>query len=105
MSGRNASGATAQCRMGQGLPPQVKDTSKRTKVFAWQVPLQVGTAKGDIAGTLYWVPKPGGSAPVGAIAALVALVVLGTVAVLIVRRRRQGDVDPERGPEAGVEAW
>ena len=51
--------------MGQGLPPQVKDKSKRTKVFAWQVPVQVGAAKGDIAGTLYWVPKPGGGAPVG----------------------------------------
>jgi hypothetical protein len=92
--------------MGQGLPPQVKDTSRRTKVFAWQVPLQVGAAKGDIAGTLYWVPKPGGGAPVGAIAALLALVVLGAGTVLLVRRRRrEGDVDTERAPKAGAEAW
>jgi hypothetical protein len=91
--------------MGQGLPPQVKDTSKRTKVFAWQVPVQVGAAKGDIAGTLYWVPKPGGSAPAGAIAALAALVVLGAIAVLLVRRRREGDAETESASEAGAEAW
>ena len=93
--------------MGQGLPPQVKDESRRTKVFAWQVPVQVGPAKGDIAGTLYWVPTPGGGAPVGAIAALLALVVLGAGTVLLVRRRRrEGDVDKERAPpDVGVEAW
>ena len=61
----------------RGCRRRSRTTSKRTKVFAWQVPVQVGTAKGDIAGTLYWVPKPGGSAPMGAIVALLALVVLG----------------------------
>ena len=91
--------------MGQGLPPQVKDTSKRTKVFAWQVPVQVGATKGDIAGTLYWVPKPGGGAPVGAIAALVALVVLGGTAVVVVRRRRAVAAGADDAPPTGVEAW
>lgn len=91
--------------MGQGLPPEVKDTSKRTKVFAWQVPVQVGAAKGDIAGTLYWVPQPGGGAPVAAIVALVALVALGAAAVVVVRRRRDGDVETESAPDAGAEAW
>ncbi len=91
--------------MGQGLPPQVKDTAKRTKVFAWQVPVQVGATKGDIAGTLYWVPKPGGGAPVGAIAALLALVVLGAGAVVVVRRRRAADASADDVPETGAEAW
>jgi hypothetical protein len=91
--------------MGQGLPPQVKDKSKRTKVFAWQVPLQVGSAKGAIAGTLYWQPKPGGGAPVGAIVALLAIVVLGAGAVLVVRRRRVGSESAEPGAQTGAEAW
>ena len=91
--------------MGQGLPPQVKDKSKRTKVFAWQVPLQVGAAKGSIAGTLYWQPEPGGGAPLGAIVALLVLVVLGAGAVVVVRRRRAATPEAEDVPETGVEAW
>jgi hypothetical protein len=91
--------------MGQGLPPQVKDKSKRTKVFAWQVPLQVGPTKGAVAGTLYWQPKPGGGAPVGAIVALLAMVVLGAGAVAVVRRRRSGRVGEDARAETGAEAW
>ena len=91
--------------MGPGLPPQVKDTSERTKVFAWQVPVQVGATKGDVTGTLYWVPKPGGGAPVRAIAALVALVVLGGTAVVVVRRRRAVAAGADDAPPTGVEAW
>jgi hypothetical protein len=83
--------------MGQGLPPQ--DKSKRTKVFAWQVPLQIGPTKGDIAGTLYWQPKPGGGPPVGAIAALVAIVLLGAGAVAIARRRRTASATAQTGAE------
>jgi hypothetical protein len=99
--------------MGQGLPPQIKDRSKRTKVFAWNVPLQVGGTNGAIAGTLYWQPKPGGGAPVGAIIALLVLVAVGAGAVVIVRRRRGpdaeaddagADVDDTR-TKAGAEAW
>lgn len=91
--------------MGQGLPPQVTDKSKRTKVFAWHVPVQVGAARGDIAGTLYWQPKPGGGAPAAAIVALLALVVLGGGAVIVVRRRRAADEHAEQVPQAGAEAW
>jgi hypothetical protein len=92
--------------MGQGLPPpQVKDKSKRTKVFAWQVPVQIGAAKGDIAGTLYWQPKPGGGPPVGAIAALVAIVALGLGVVAVVRRRRGGGEGAEPAAQTGAEAW
>jgi hypothetical protein len=86
--------------MGQGLPPQVKDKSKRTKVFAWQVPVQIGASKGDIAGTLYWQPKPGGGPPVGAIAALVAIVLVGAGAVAIARRRRTVSTTTQTGAEA-----
>jgi hypothetical protein len=86
-------------------PQQVKDKSKRTKVFDWRVPVQVGATKASVNGTLFWQPKPGGGVPTGAIVALVVLALLGVGAVLAVRRRR-GELDlpgDERG--AQPEAW
>jgi hypothetical protein len=86
-------------------PQQVKDKSKRTKVFDWKVPVQVGATNASIKGTLFWQPKPGGGIPTGAIVALVALAALGLGAVLVVRRRRgeldlPGDEDRTAQPEA-----
>jgi hypothetical protein len=83
--------------MGQALPPQVKDKSKRTRVFAWSVPLQVGSSKGAVAGTLFYQPKPGGGVPIAAIGGLIAFALLGAGAVAGVRRRRR--------TLAGSEAW
>jgi len=84
--------------MGTGLPPQVKDKSKPTKVFDWQVPVQIGQRKGAISGTLRWQPDTS-KAPVGAFAALAALALAGLAAVALVRRRRRPAVGQE------VEAW
>jgi hypothetical protein len=85
--------------MGTGLPPQVKDKGKRTKIFDWQVPVRVGGRKGDIAGTLTWVgPPSAGGPPTAAIAAFVAIVLAGGVAVVLVRRHRRA------GTSSG-EAW
>jgi len=89
--------------MARGTPPIVKDQNKRTKVFNWNVPLTVGNQTGSIRGQLVWVPVGGGSAPTGAIVALVAIVALGAVAVIVVRRRRGEDEPVEKGSEA--EAW
>jgi hypothetical protein len=75
--------------MSPVVPPQVKDQSKRTKVFDWQVPIQVGARKGAVAGELFWVPASGSKAPGAAIVALVAIVVFSIVATLTVRRRRR----------------
>src|SRR3954447_3690754 len=50
-------------------PQQVKDKTKRTKVFDWKVPVQVGSAKGSVDGTLFWAGTGGGGAPVGPIGA------------------------------------
>jgi hypothetical protein len=87
--------------MSKSMPPQVKDTSKRTKVFDYAIPLSVGSRPGNIRGTLFWQPTSGGGAPVGAIAGLVALVVVGLGAVVIVRRRRRAaDTDTPEGAEA-----
>jgi LPXTG-motif cell wall-anchored protein len=74
-------------------PPQVKDKGKRTKIFDWQVPIQVGTQPGSVNGQLFCVPEEGSKTPVGAIVALVGVVLLGLAAVVLVRRRR-GSVPP-----------
>src|ERR1700761_3931485 len=38
-------------------PPEVKNKSKLTLIFDWQVPIEVGTRKGTISGELYWTPE------------------------------------------------
>src|SRR3954453_8213054 len=83
-------------------PQQVKDKSKRTKVFDWKVPVQVGATKGSVDGTLFWAGTGGGGAPVGAYAGLAAFALLGLGALVVVRRRR-GDLEPVGASEA--EAW
>jgi hypothetical protein len=72
-------------------PVQVKDKSRRTKIFDWQVPVRVGGRPGAVAGQLFWVPEEGAKTPVGAIVALMAIVLCGLLLVLFVRRRRRSD--------------
>jgi hypothetical protein len=84
-------------------PKQVTDKSKRTKVFDWKVPVQVGATKGSIDGTLFWAGT-GGGAPIAAYGGLAAIALLGLGAVAVVRRRR-GDLEPARARETKVEAW
>jgi hypothetical protein len=92
--------------MSPVTPPQVKDKGKRTKIFAWSVPIKIGTQAGAINGELFWVPE-NSSAPKGAIVALIVVVVAGALIVLLVRRRRsRGPVSRADGGEAGGrEAW
>jgi hypothetical protein len=85
--------------MSKSLPPQVKDRSKRTKVFDYAIPLRIGVQPGSIRGTLFWQPDSGGGAPVGAIVGLVALALVGLGAIAVVRRRRAAE------PVEGAEAW
>ena len=82
-------------------PKQVRDKSKRTKVFDWTVPVQVGSTNASVNGTLFWAGTGGGGAPVGAYGGLAAIALLGLGAVLIVRRRRA----PAAAGAAEVEAW
>jgi hypothetical protein len=95
-------------------PPQVKDRSRRTKIFDWAVPIQVGARAGSIEGQLVWVPEEGTKTPVAAIVALVAIVLLGGVLVAVVRRRRGAGPTPpasgavgeaRRSGESRKEAW
>jgi hypothetical protein len=90
-------------------PPQVKDTGRRTKIFNWSVPIQIGTQRGAIDGELFWVPESS-RASIGAIVALVAIVLAGALLVLVVRRRRRRRLSPSGGDDAGEpptqrEAW
>jgi hypothetical protein len=89
--------------MSPVLPTQVKDKSKRTKIFNWQVPIQVGARKAMVDGELFWTPART-KAPTAAIPVLVALAVLGLLLALFVRRRR---TDVRAGGVGGSpkEAW
>lgn len=84
--------------MAKDRPAKVTDPDRRTKVFDWKVPVRVDGRRADIAGDLFWVPRPGGSFPVAAGVALGGLVLAGGALVVVVRRRRR------RGGEVR-EAW
>lgn len=83
-------------------PPQVKDASRKTKVFDYEIPLRIDGRKGAIDGTLYWVGSPNPSKLPFIIGAL-AILVVGGALVLVVRRRR-GPED-ESKDEPAKEAW
>jgi hypothetical protein len=70
------------------IPPEkVKNTSKRTLIFDWQVPIAVGSTKGTIDGQLFWTPESS-KAPLAVIILGVVIVLAGLAFVLFVRRRR-----------------
>jgi hypothetical protein len=72
----------------EAKPPQVKDEGKRTKVFDWQVPIEVGTQRAAVTGSLFWVPSSGGGIPTIAVVALVVLLALTVVLFIATRRVR-----------------
>ena len=90
--------------MAKQRPPQVRDESVKTKIFDWQVPIEIDDARGAIAGTLFWTPPPGGDLPLGAILFFACLVIVLSIAVAVVRHRRSAaGTDTERQEPAG--AW
>jgi hypothetical protein len=92
--------------MAHTTPPIVHDTSKKTKVFDYTIPLQVGAGRGAVGGTLYWVGSASGF-PVAAIVSLVVVVLLAVGLVVVVRRRRGGGARPAGGDGSppAKEAW
>ena len=82
-------------------PKQVTDKTKRTKVFDWKVPLQVGATNGAVDGTLFWAGTGGGAAGRG-VAGLALIALLGLGAVVVVRRRRGAEAPVGAGGERGV---
>jgi hypothetical protein len=95
-------------------PPQVTNEGKRTKIFNWSVPIEIGAHQGAIDGELFWVPQSS-KAPAGALVALVAIVLLGAALVFAMRRRRTrpsssgtgpgNAADHAAGPPSDKEAW
>ena len=89
-----------------GIPPQVTNRSKRTKIFDWTVPISVGAHRGAVYGELLWVPEEDWT-PLLVFGALVALVIASAVVVLL--RRRRNRTRPGTGVGAaggsGEEAW
>jgi hypothetical protein len=92
--------------MSPATPPQVKDTSKRTKIFDWSVPIRVGDQPGAIRGELFWVPNSS-SAPTGLIAGSIVLAAIAIAAAVLMRRGRRVRPAAENGSEDGPEreAW
>jgi hypothetical protein len=82
------------------LPPEVKDRSKRTLIFDWKVPIEVGASRGAIAGQLFWTPESS-KAPLAAII-LGAAIVLGGLAFVVFVRRRRARGAPAGGGESGT---
>lgn len=86
--------------MSESLPPQVKDESKETKVFDYEIPIEVDGKPATVNGTLTWVGNDS-KAPV------IPFVILGLAVIaalgFAVRRRRSGSDDREdgAGPSAG----
>ncbi|MGN6274744.1 MAG: LPXTG cell wall anchor domain-containing protein [Solirubrobacterales bacterium] len=94
--------------MSPSIPPQVKDQSKKTKIFNYSIPIRVDNKKGAIKGTLYWV-GPANTSKTPFIIAGIAIVVLGGAAVLFIRRRRRDEGDGGNAGstplEPAKEAW
>ena len=89
--------------MGEGDPPQLQDKGKETVIYDnWEIPIAVGGAKGAVTGTLTWVPLDNGGIPLGAVFGFAALIILLSIAVFIIRRRRGAPADSGKEP---VEAW
>lgn len=93
--------------MSPSLPPVVKNQSKKTKVFDYEVPISVDGKKGAIDGTLFWV-GPANTSKTPFIFAGIAIVLIGGGLVLWVRRRRREEEDGDgSGPgiDSPKEAW
>jgi hypothetical protein len=80
--------------MGTGTPPQVKDESVRTRLYGWTVPLEVGSERGAIRGTLFWTPSPDGGAPLALIFGSAGVVIAICIVVIVIRRRRAEEREP-----------
>lgn len=88
--------------MATTVPGQVTDESKETKIFDWDLPVEVDGERSELAGTLYWAGT-GGGASVALIAALAAAVLASFAFALWRIRRRGAAAEPADG--GSTEAW
>lgn len=85
--------------MAKGDPPIVRDKGKRTRVFAWKVPVRVDGRPAAIGGELFWRGRDAGGAPSGLIGGSLAALAAAAALVLRTRKRRRSD------PRDEAEAW
>jgi hypothetical protein len=98
--------------MGLGTPPQVDDKSTESKVFDYSIPATVGGRPVKINGTLTWVGEQSGF-PIAPFIGLALAIVIGAVAISVIRKRREGGDDdgddsgltPAQEEEGQAEAW
>ena len=67
---------------------KARGVDHRQFVFAWYVPIQVGSTRGYLYGKLFWNAEKPFSFPIGAIIAFIVVVIAGAALVIVVRRRR-----------------
>jgi hypothetical protein len=79
--------------MSRTVPPQVEDKSTETKVFDYEIPIELGSRRGAIEGTLTWVGEDSGF-PIAPFIGLAIVAALGTGAVAV-RRSRGGKGEPD----------
>jgi hypothetical protein len=94
--------------LSSGVPSQVQDPSRKTKIFDYEVPLRIDGRKGAIEGTLFWIGSPAGSSKLPIVFGLV-VVLLGCAAAAWMARRRKtggkGGDAPAGDQQPPAEAW
>lgn len=73
--------------MSNSPPPAVTDSSKRTKIYDYKIPIDVAGRPAAIHGTLYWVGRSGGGMPAWAVTTLVLAALAVLIAIVAGRRR------------------
>lgn len=81
-------------------PAHLKEAGERTKVFDYEIPIEVDGRPVVIAGTLYWVGS-GSVSKLPFVAAGLAIIIAGLAAVALARRRRMAS--SQDGSEAARE--
>lgn len=90
--------------MSREVPPQVTDESVATKIFDYEIPIEVDGRKGALAGTLTWVGSDDGGTPVAPFVGLGVLTLIGLPAAVLWRRRRdRANAASEPAPGAASE--
>ena len=85
------------------VPYEVHNVDKTTLVFDWKVPFQVGATPGILYGKLVWIGEKPFTVPIGAIIAFLVILIASVTFVVVVRRRRAGNVGASARPSR--EAW
>jgi hypothetical protein len=92
--------------LSAGVPPQVEDASRKTRVFGYRIPLRIDGRRAAIDGTLFWVGAPAGPSKSRIVVAGVVFLLGCAALVLVTRRRRRGGRDGgAAGGEPAKEAW